>query len=212
MKGLLLKELYNVKNQWKYILFIAVVFSLSFGPRGDGILAAMFTFIGTILLLNSLAQDEADQWSKFALTMPVTCHQLILAKYIFAGLLCIFGAVGGILLTMVTRIFGMGGALSVAGLILEGLISTGIVLVMASIMIPVNLKFGVQKSRYVLLGFVAIPILLGVAVTSLDVQIPSMMYFGVSGIGLGVAAVALVAAVLTVSFFISVGITKKKEY
>ena len=51
MKGLLLKELYTVKSMWKYILFIAIVFSLSFWGRGDGTLAAMFSFVSTILLI-----------------------------------------------------------------------------------------------------------------------------------------------------------------
>lgn len=212
MKGLLRKEFYNVRNQWKYILFIALVFTLSFGPRGDGILAAMFTFIGTILLLNGLAQDEMDQWTGFALTMPVTCSQLILAKYIFAGFLCIFGAAGGLLLTLLTGLIGMGMHISAEMLVLECLISTGIVLVMASLMIPMNLKFGIQKSRYVLLGFVAVPILLGAVGTSLGVQIPDMVYFGVSGVGLGAAAVILVAAVVLVSFRISVRILERKEY
>ena len=76
MKGLLLKDFYTVKSMWKYILFIAIVFSLSFWGRGDGTLAAMFSFIGTILLINSLAQDEMDQWNKMALTMPLTCRQI----------------------------------------------------------------------------------------------------------------------------------------
>lgn len=213
MKGLLLKDIYNLKNQWKYMLFIAVVFSLSFASNGDGTLASMFTFICTILLLNSLAQDEMDQWNKFAFTLPVTRRQAILAKYIFGLLLCCLGLACGIGLTLLTRAVGLGdGGMSFGGVLVEALASCGVVLLIVSLMVPMNLKFGIQKSRYLLMGFVAVPVLLSVAITSLGVTFAFGSLFEISPLVLGSGAVLLVAAVMTVSFFISVRIMEKKEF
>lgn len=213
MKGLLLKDLYTVKNQWKYILFIAVVFSLSFAGKGDGTLAAMFSFISTILLLNSLAQDEMDQWNKAALTMPVTGRQIVLSKFVFALLLCIFGTAVGLLLTLVCRLTGLGeGGLAWEVLVLGSAVSSAVILLVISVMVPMNLKFGVQKSRFVLLCFVGIPVLLGMVADAVGLQVPDMMYFSGSFIGVSLLAALLVLLILLVSFLVSVRIMEKKEY
>lgn len=213
MKGLLLKDFYTVKSQWKYIVFIAIVFSLSFSGNGDGTLAAMFSFISTILLLNSLAQDEMDQWNKTALTMPLTCSQIVLAKYLFAILLCIFGTLCGMLLTVVIRLVGLGPDIMPLELVaVSSAVSSAVILLVIALMVPMNLKFGVQKSRYVLLGFVAIPVLLGVLVDASGLQIPSMMYFGVSGAGISVMVILVLVLIVYASFRVSVRIMEKKEY
>ncbi len=213
MKGLLLKDFYTVKSMWRYVLFIAIVFSLSFWGKGDGTLAAMFSFVSTILLLNSLAQDEMDQWNKTALTMPLTCRQIVLAKYLFAMLLCIFGTVCGLLLTLATRLIGMGNDIMPLELVaVSSAVSSAVILLVIALMLPLNLKFGVQKSRYVLLAFVAIPVLLGALADASGLRIPAMMYFGVSGVGISVMVILALVLALFVSFRISVRILEKKEY
>ena len=213
MKGLLLKDFYTVKSMWKYILFIAAVFALSFGGRGDGTLAAMFSFISTILLLNSLAQDELDQWNKAALAMPVTCRQIVLSKYLFALLLCIAGTVCGLVLTLATRLIGLGAdVMALEVMVLSVAVSSGVILLVIALMVPLNLKFGVQKSRLVLLCFVGIPVLLGLVADTAGLQVPSMMYFGVSGAGISVMVILALALVLFLSYRWSVRILEQKEY
>ncbi|MBQ8563318.1 MAG: ABC-2 transporter permease, partial [Firmicutes bacterium] len=157
-----------------------------------------------------------DQWNKFAFTMPVTRRQAVLAKYIFGLLLCCLGLACGLGLTLLTRAVGIGdGSMSFGGVLVEALASCGVVLLIVSLMVPLNLKFGIQKSRYLLLGFVAVPVLLGILVTKLELKIPSMMYLGVKGMStnaLIAGAVLLVLAVLLVSYLISVRIMEKKEF
>lgn len=213
MKGLLLKDFYTVKSMWKYILFIAIVFSLSFAGNGDGTLAAMFSFVSTILLINSLAQDEMDQWNQTALTMPLTCSQIVLAKYLFAMLLCVFGTICGLLLTLVIRLIGLGPDLMPLEMVaLSSAVSSAVILLVIALMVPMNLKFGVQKSRYLLLAFVVIPVLLGTLADASGLRIPSMMYFGVSGAGLSVMVILALVLIVFASFRISVRIMEKKEY
>lgn len=213
MKGLLLKDFYTVKSMWRYILFIAVVFSISFGGRGDGTLAAMFAFISTILLLNSLAQDELDQWNKAALTMPVICRQIVLSKYLFALLLCTAGTVCGLVLTLLTRIIGLGAdGMELEVVVLSAAVSSAVILLVIALMVPLNLKFGVQKSRLVLLCFVGIPVLLGLVADASGLQVPSMIYFGVSGVGLSMMAIGALVLLLFLSYRWSVRVLEKKEY
>ena len=213
MKGLLLKEFYLLKSQWMYILFVTVVFSLSFAGKGDGTLAAMFSFISTVLMLNSLAQDEVDQWNQTALTMPLTCRQILLSKYLFALFLCFFGTVLGLLLTLVCRMTGLGdGGMSWEVVVLGAMVSSIVILMIISLMVPLNLKFGVQKSRFVLLGFVGIPVLLGIMADAAGFEVPDMMYFSGSFVWVSLLAALLVLLLFLLSFWGSLRILEKKEY
>ncbi|MBR4409696.1 MAG: ABC-2 transporter permease [Firmicutes bacterium] len=213
MKGLLLKDFYTVKSMWKYILFIAIVFSLSFWGRGDGTLAAMFSFISTILLINSLAQDEMDQWNKIALTMPLTCRQIVISKYIFAMLVCIFGTAGGLLLTLIARLLNMSEfAVQIQIVLLGSAVSSAVILLVIALMIPTNLKFGVQKSRYLLLVFVVIPVLLGALADAAGFEMPDMVYFGGSTAEASILVILALVLIVFASFRISVRIMEKKEY
>lgn len=216
MKGLLLKDIYNVKKQWKYMLFVAVVFSVSFGGAGDGMLASMFSFLCTILVLNNLAQDELDQWYLFAATMPVSSRDFVRAKYIFAVFLCALGAVCGLGLTWLVGLIGLGPSdiAYMDDVIPELLGSAAAILFIMALMIPVNLKFGTQKARYIMLGCVAVPFL-AVLASNLLKLFPGMYYFGIkitNGPYLAVTAAMFVAASFLLSCALSVRIMEKKEF
>lgn len=158
MRGLLLKDLYNLGNQWKYLLFVAAIFCFSFANSAEGTISVMVTFLTVVLLLNSLAQDEMDQWYLLAKTLPVTGKQILLAKYIFGVLLVFCGALGGGVLTILTSLVAHGELTPVGTIVEVTAVASGAILATIGLLIPVNLKFGVQRARYVLFGLVIIPI------------------------------------------------------
>lgn len=87
-----------------------------------------------------------------------------------------------------------------------------LILMVIALMIPTNLKFGVQKSRYLLLVFVVIPVLLGALADAAGFEMPDMVYFGGSTAGASILVILALAVIIFASFRISVRIMEKKEY
>ena len=88
-------------------------------------------------------------------------------------------------------------------------------LFMISLIMPINLKFGVQKARLLLLAVVALPILMISLMTVLGLVFPGIMFYG--GFKLDAYAIvfitlAVVAAAAIGSYFLSVRIMNQKEF
>lgn len=88
MKGLILKDLLNLKAQYK-VFVVMILFFVVFALMGDShdTLGVILTMITIMLPITALAYDERSQWDKYALTMPVSRRDLVLSKYLLGLLL-----------------------------------------------------------------------------------------------------------------------------
>ena len=138
-------------------LAIAIFLHTDFG--------VLISFIMGMLTITSFAYDEQAKWDAYALTMPVSKQDMVLAKYVLAVFLGIAGGLMGILLS-VAAAFGQG-----AVDILTILQNTGIAVcatyVFSSIALPLVYKLGSEKSRMVLMLCYAAPILLGTIIINM---------------------------------------------
>ena len=150
MKGLILKDLYNLKNNGKSIIFVLVVFSfVSFSQNNIGFLIGYTILLGSMLVINTMSYDNIAKWDKYALTMPVTRRDVVLSKYMVSIIVIFIGAVLATVLGFaqginkhnlnVIEIFTVNGAALAGGFFF------------ISIMLPVIYKFGVEKSRVLIL-------------------------------------------------------------
>ena len=212
MKGLILKDIYNMKGYGKSLLFIIVIFALAFKEQGSATLIVTFTIMSSILIINSLAQDEMYKWYQMVLSMPVTCHQLILAKYIVSAGYAFAALLTGTLVSVILQASGWFPAEDITSILAVMAVSFLIALLFIALIIPVNLKFGVQKGRLLLLSLVALPLLLTMVIAALGATIPSVMFYGLSPYAIVFGSIAAVAVLVVVSYFISVRIMRKKEF
>ena len=151
MNGLILKDLYNLKNSGKSLLIAIVVFSLFYFLQGINmeVWNVFLIIIGSVLVVNTMSYDNTAKWDKYALTMPVTRRDVVLSKYM-VSIIVIF--IGVVLVTVlgfaqginkhnldVIEIFTVNGAALAGGFFF------------ISIMLPVIYKFGVEKSRVLIL-------------------------------------------------------------
>lgn len=212
MKGLMLKDIYNMKGYGRSLLFIIVIFALAFKEQGSATLIVMFTIMSSILIINSLAQDEMYKWYHMALSMPVTCRQLVLAKYIVSAGYAFAALLTGAAVSFILQAAGWFPGEDFIVMLAVMAISFLIALLFIAVIIPVNLKFGVQKGRLLLLSLVALPLLLTLVIASLGVAAPSVMFYGLSPYVIVLGSFAAVAVLVVISYFISVRIMKKKEF
>lgn len=213
MKGLILKELYLIKNFSKqYILLIALMGAWSVIVHNISFVATYILVLGSSLVLSTTSMDEAVSFNKFAITMPIDAGKLVKSKYVTLLLAVGFGEILIWLFSMAVSLLPAGGAEMMG---MEGMIVTACLFLSANaVSIPVMFKVGVTKSRYTyiiaMVGIGAV-ILGGYKALKMAGISPSDVLTGLEGV-LNLTAVAFAAVVVAISYFISVKIVQKKEW
>lgn len=151
MAGLLEKDIRLIwGNRQSLLLFFALAVVLGFSQDGTFILG-YFPFVIIILIINTIAYDELDNGFQFLMTLPINAKTYVREKYIFSF-------AGGIVswLISATLYFAAkivhGTQLDVISELPVIVTFLPIIILMAAFMIPMQIKFGVEKSRAVVAG------------------------------------------------------------
>ncbi len=212
MKGLLLKDIYNLKRLGKqYAVICAGMLIWSAFMKNYSFFSMMIMLSGIMPVISSFSFDEAAHFEKYALTLPVTRRELVQAKYIllliFLGGSFLIGTAGSILLNLIIE----------RGIteLPEQLISAASVgclfLLVFSIMIPGVFKLGVEKARMLLVciyvgvfglvwGGIYLLRELGIQISDSDAS----KFFG--------AAAVVVLVLVFISYRVSIKIVEKEEW
>lgn len=158
MKALLLKDCYNLKKSSKTILIVFLFYGI-FGILSEqsAFLTSMVAIICAIMPFSTFSYDDFSKWNNYALTMPITRKQIVYAKYLISVLMLAVGSI-------VSFIFGI---LSVAingtqnVKLTDLLLSTGgvvlLCLLVIAIILPIIIKFGVEKGRIAMIAVFLLP-------------------------------------------------------
>ena len=197
MTGLILKDLFNLSRYVKiYPLFFAfyAVISLS---MDDGLSFIFFSMmmVFVMLSLTSFACDEAAKWNIYACSLPISRGQIVLSKYILACLLVVVSTIFATLVQFIVLFLQK----EFYTMEMLQLIPTfvGVALMFISILFPVIYKFGVEKSRYIMMIIFLTPTLLIMLAVNLKIAIPYAMieillqYVFVIGIAMIVGSYAI---------------------
>lgn len=215
MRGLIIKDFLNLKKQMLPIAFFFVLYLfISITVGNSNFFSGVIMMFCAMLPITALSYDDRAGWSKYALTMPVSRQMLVISKYLMALILV---AVGSVLILFFNGIIG-GYSFG------EGLLSTVtmmcIGILILSIALPVNYKFGIEKGRYVLIGVCIMP---AAAVSMLSVgvsNVESEKVFGVMDLVIEVftsswfifAELLFIAIIFFASMMLSVRIILKKQF
>lgn len=214
MRGLLEKDIrLLMHSKQTFLCFIAIAIVLGVTQKNTFMLGYS-TFLIAALLVSTLSYDELDHGFTFLFTLPIDRKMYVREKY----LLCIGGSIIAWFIALVLYFI----ALTVSGShsvfseeMVKGLAFLPVAILFLSLLLPLQIKFGVEKSRLVVLG---VSVFAGIMIYFLAEK--SGMLDGnvvVSALGLiGDAAVdvigLLVAGCLAVvSYLCSCRIMKKKE-
>lgn len=161
MKGLLIKDFYLTFKNRKLIgilLFMIIfVFLIQEGNTGEFIISFV-TMLGGTLVLSTISTDEFDKSSMFLMTMPIKRSTYALEKYVFS-----FGCsfIGWVSTTILICIMNPAEALQILG---GAIVVLGVITLFQMLMIPVQLKYGGENGRMVLMG--AVIAIMGIAFVS----------------------------------------------
>ena len=195
MKGLLLKDVYQMWYYTRVIILAAVVMMLVgvFGMKeGSNFFMLYGGFLLGIFPMTLLAYDQNSRFSAYSAALPVTKEQLVGCKYIVG--LC------GLVLAEVFAAAALGVAqlhwVAVDGaLVISTLVQVGMTTLLSStILLPLSYRFGYEKAKvgfYFIVG--ALAALMGFSVAANeDGIVRNLLPQSISSLGLlGIAVAAL---------------------
>lgn len=206
MIGLFLKDVINLKQQAKIFLVIAILFIGISILQQDSNFFAMYMVVFTILVsTTAFAYDDKAKWDRYALTMPVSCRDIVLSKYLLVFVFTVLAFLLTFLLTFsMTHAFHE----SLTECLTECLTISLASLALSSIILPVFFKFGVEKGRIVMMAIVLAPTFLSLLLSNLDFSAPAPAILS----KLEIVAPFAVILLLVLSVFLSIRIYEKKEF
>ena len=149
MKALLLKDFLTLSRYLRMALLFVVIFACIPG----GSMAAYALVFAAMIPLTALAYDEQSKWPRLAAMMPYTTRQLVASKYVL-GYIMLGGAILLSVVSTVVTTLVRGDVLDPASLSMLFILACAASLILAVIM-PLILRFGVEKGRLVMLVGVA---------------------------------------------------------
>ena len=202
MRGLLIKDIINMKAQTKVlILLIVFQFFVAISIENTSMLGGIIAIMAAMLPITAMAYDEKAKWDRYALTMPITRRDLVLSKYILGIGFSVIAFIFNILLNVILgyyptkEIFILSAAFLGAGLLFLTLV------------MPVMFKYGVEKGRIVMMIMIFSPTAVAVLLQKVNLAPPSQAFLD----QLVYVIPAVLVVLLGLSILLSVRIYQKKE-
>lgn len=217
MKGLLIKDLRLMKVQKNFfIIFIVIAVGMAAFSYDISFMLGFLSFVLSLFTLSTISYDEFDNGNAFLFTLPISRTSYTAEKYclalLFGGGSCIFASI----LAVIFGIFNKTADFSEIAMTALAILS--VLIVIQSVMIPFQLKFGGEKGRIALIGALGLLFIVGIAF----VKIAEMLGIDIIKVienlpmvSMGVMAAIIFFAVVIILFIsvkISISIMKGKEF
>ena len=217
MKGLLEKDLrLMISRKQSILIFIVASIFVAFTMEGSFVVSYL-TMLFTVIAISTLSYDEYDNGFAFLMTLPFSRKTYVREKYIFTLFAEITAwIVSVILYYAVNMIKGVRlDLLSEAPVLLMYL---PLLFLMACMMLPIQFRFGAEKSRtayFIVIGGLAVLLfivfkLIGSGDGSVDIR-ETALSFLLSPVGI-ITVTAVFLILVAVSYLLSVRIMEKKEF
>ncbi len=206
MTGLVLKDILNLKKNFRTLILITIFYIGIFRLSGDAaFLSGMILFIFVMQFITSFSYDDIAKWDRYALSLPIKRTEMVKSKYLLALMFLIIGSAASFLMDIAFRYFD--NTLDIKESLLTMYSLAAVACIFISILMPLIYKFGVERSRIMIIGCVAIPFGLIYIIHKLGVEPPSenmlMLLLKISPL--------IVILIMYISYLISCNIYNKKE-
>lgn len=217
MTGLIEKDIRLILKR-KQALFMVLFIAVAYGFVMDASFVVGYTTIfSAILTISTLSYDEMENGYSFLMTLPINTDMYVLEKYLFSAIAGIsFWAVSVCFLFLSYMIKGT--SVDPVEEILSAMIIIPVFLIFVDVMVPLQLKYGAEGSRIVLMiiaGAIAVIMVGGKTIAdksgvNLEELINRLDQFSLEML---IGSALLFALLITViSVFCSLRIMKKREF
>lgn len=205
MRGLLLKDMLNLRKSIWFILAIVAIW----GVCGESFSIFAVFYFSYAVISSTASADEKCGWNKLETSLPFTRRELVEERYVLGAISLGIGAVCIAIVRLAAAAF-RGGAETLSGIIPILYCGTSIGFLLNAILLPLQMKYGYTKSRVVALFVYG-------AITVICFTFVS--FVSNKGIAFAVQTEIFLPAMLIVfafldylSFLVSVKIYEKREF
>ena len=218
MKGLLIKDYRLLKNQKQlFVMMLGISIAFGFVYENSFFIISYMTFLLSMFTISTISYDEYDNGMPFLFTLPVSRGIYVTEKYVF-GLIT---AVGSVLLSCSLALlvclirqtdFSWG---ELPPYIFSSLL---MVTVLLSVSLPLQLKFGAEKSRVALLLAYGIILLAGygalLLLRSMGLNVNALLerIMNMGTVFLGTSCLGIAGLLLAISWLASTCILNKRQF
>lgn len=213
---MLIKDLYIIKTQCKFFVFLVLVAILMAVAQKDISVAMPYLmFVFSIFTINTIAYDDMDGGMAFLLTLPVRRKEYVFSKYVVGMILALSSMLMSWLLAFLFgRLFSTD--FEMADNMIVGIMLMGVVLSFLGLSLPSILKFGPEKGRTTMFIIFAV-VVLGVygveeVLKKSGMNIEQFFSSYLNEVTGPVAFLLTGLVCYCISFFISKKIVENKEY
>lgn len=214
MSGLILKDIYCIKKQFKTYLVIFLFYgAITVFMENVSFMTIFIMVMLSMLPITTFSYDDFCKWDVYQLSLPVRRSTAVASKYLLALMILVIGGLisGG--LTLLFHLLGRTGSASPFELLcyVGGSFASGILI--NAVILPLIYRFGPEKSRIMLFGVLGIPTVLIILLGKYYAALPFSISITAEQIKTAVLFLPLAVLLLFFgSFAISVKIYSRKEF
>lgn len=156
MRGLILKDLYNIGHNAKMMVMMLTVMAVLLVPT-NGVISFMgiCVIVCSMMVITTISFDDLSKWNRYALIMPVSRRDVVRSKYMVLIIFSLIGCGVGIVICSICGIvlkdFNLANTLGAS------MGCLGIAFIFGSIILPLLYKFGAEKARMLMIVCFLIP-------------------------------------------------------
>ena len=217
MKGLLIKDFKLIKMHRNYFaMIIAIAFVISLLTEDTTFMLGFISFITSMFTISTISYDELDNGNAFLFTLPIDRKKYAAEKYVFGMLLGGCSLFLAIILAIILNLIEKSDTIS--NILISGGMLLPFILLLLSILIPFQLKFGSEKGRIVISAVFSIVFLisfvLGKSIGMLGINIAEVInrisLLGAGGLFILIFVISMI--VVLFSMKVSISVMNKKEF
>ena len=207
MTGLLLKDFLSMRAYSRTVVFVVIWF-LVLGALGKDL--SLFATMSPVMLamvgISSLSYDKQCGWDSYVVSMPVTRNMIVLSRYVFTYLSIVLGGIFASVVSVLCSAVLKNDPLQTLFTCCGSMVGISIAV---AIMFPLVYRYGVERSRIILLAIVVLPLALMLMVTNSGIKLKMPNF---PGTALAIAGGILFLACICLSYLVSCHIYSKKEF
>lgn len=208
MNGMIKKDLFMIKNNYRSIIFTIVIY-IFYTIMFKMDMSFLLPFMSLMICISTFNYDDFNNWHSFATSLPKGKLNVVKSKYVISTSLIVITATASILISyLINSIRNIGFDISISVLCGELL---AIVFIMALIF-PIIFKYGAEKGRIAMVvAGLSIAGIVALITKVFKIKIsPNVLTFIDSHIY--IIFIILIVLMIGISYFISKKIYLKKEF
>lgn len=212
MKGLLLKDLYNMKGfARQYVIVMLAMAVWGICMKNISFVSIYMVILGGMMSISTMSLDESSGFNKFYLTTPGGANKMVAAKYLFFVLTVATGMLVALLIRETAMLFPW---LNTSGFDVGTLFVTGFILASAfSVSFPVIYKYGAEKGRYFYIAaFLVIFAVVYLVNYVAHIPAPEKILASIPDAAYVAGIVGIGAVIIFISYLVSIRIVSRKEW